>query len=126
MQTFKHFLAENDLDRLHLELFLQQQFDLTKSERVYVAEWVEGDVEDFDTSKVWDKVYSYYCDEMPYDIAKGDATDWDTEAWVYEMVLHDLKDAGIETRFKPDGQHRPRNATQPMPGRERWLRDDDF
>ena len=122
MQTFKQFLTENDLERLHLELFLQRQFDLTKDERVEVADWIDGEISDFDERPVWQKIYDYYVDEMPYDVAKGDATDWETEQWVYEMVLHDLKDGGVETHFKPTEKSRPRDSSMPMPRR----RHDDY
>ncbi len=122
MQTFKQFLSENDLERLHLELFLQRQFGLSKEERVEVADWIDGEIGDFDERPVWQKIYDYYVDQMPYDVAKGEAPDWETESWVNEMVLHDLKDGGVETHFKPDGKNRPRDSSDPMPRR----RHDDY
>jgi len=119
MLTFKAFLAETDaLEDLRMQLFLQKQFDLSKEERQLVADWVDGEIADIEQHPVWTKLYDHYSDTMPYDVAKADAPDYSTEEWVYEMVLHDLQDAGIDTHFKSTKQHRPRDSSDPMPHRD--------
>jgi len=119
MLTFKAFLAETDaLEDFRMQLFLQKQFDLTKEERQLVADWVDGEIADIEARPVWMKLYDHYSNLMPYDVAKAEAPDFSTEEWVYEMVLHDLADANIDTHFKSTKKHRPRDVSDPMPQRD--------
>lgn len=129
MMTFKQFLNEDELLDLRAELYLQQKFGLNKGERKVALAWVDGEIEDIGSSypEVWQKIYNHYHDTIPYDVAKGEARDFEAHDWVYETLLHDLKDDKIEVHFKPTGG-RPRDASDPMPSARhdfnRWGRRD--
>ena len=115
MKTFKQFIVENDLERLRLELFLQRQFGFSKEERVVAADWVDGIADLNEYRDVWSKILNYYHDDIPYDVSQNTAPDWFLNDWVFEMVLHDLKDSGIETKFAPSDSKRPRTINDPSP-----------
>ena len=117
MTTFKQFLidSEGPLTELRMELFLQKKFNLTKDERKLVVKWVDGEVSDMVNRMAWIKMFDHYAEDMPNDIYKDTAPDFSAEEWVYQMVLHDLKDAGFKTYYQPDKTHRPRTAADPLP-----------
>lgn len=124
MTAFKQFIKESTgpLLELILELHLQKKFGLTKDESKDVAAWVNGEHdESLEYLPVWDKIIDYYSDTIPEDILKNMAADYSVGEWVYETLLHDLKNAGIETHFQPYRQERPRDNTQELNWHPRFL-----
>lgn len=92
MLTFKSFLSENSLLDLRLELWLQRRFNLTKEQRLAMAEWFRDDGNIALDGSLFEILLDAYRDHVSYDTIK----DGEGEGEFWNRLDAELRVAGIE------------------------------
>ncbi len=60
----------------------------TREEEIQIIRIIEGEMDVYDDNDLYEKLYEYYMDDMPYGTQK--ARDGDPSEWMYEHMINDF------------------------------------